>query len=113
MEIYTQLHSTLILNDRKLLVDVFKWASYTLTTERLAEFLGDHLNITHQYFNIPGFKHEILYSSSAIDSLGSKIVIGLRYIFPDTKIILDKYEYWQNEFANDSRVTYRPWVKEN
>jgi hypothetical protein len=113
MEIYTQLHSTLLLNERKLLVDVVGWASYTFSTERFEEFLRDHYEISREYFSIAGFKHEIIYSSNAVDSLGGKLVIGKRNTFPDTKVIIDRYEYWQNEFANDSRVTYRPWVKEN
>jgi hypothetical protein len=113
MEIYTQLHSTLNINGRKVLVDPAKWGYYTMSHERFAEFFQDVQNWTNEFYNTRGFQSEFVYSSNAVDRCGNKILIGCRYIFEDKKIIIDKYEYWQNEMSNDPRVTYRPWVKEN
>ena len=60
MEIYTQLNSTLTLNGRKLLVDVCKWAYYTLPPERFEAFFQDQIDYTNQFYNLTGFSHEII-----------------------------------------------------
>jgi|688.fasta_scaffold1609040_2 hypothetical protein len=112
MEIYTQLFSTLSIDGRKLLVDLGKWAAYKLGPAQ-EDFMHDVGEI--RKFNIQNnaLTEEPIYSQDIVDSLGNKIQIGTRYIFKDQKLTHAKFDYWENLFANDPTVEYRPWVRES
>lgn len=112
MEIYTQLYSTLDHNGKKVLCDLFKWAELTLSSDRYSQFSQD-LDEAMKFIRENGQLSAQEIYSEVSDTNNNPIQIGLRYVWNDQKNPHPNYTYWDNEFANDPKVTYRPLVRES
>jgi len=112
METYNQLHSTLTLDGKSYLVELASWARLRLVGEQLDSYLQDEPEFAVFFSSSPEYTSELIYSSAKTAD-NESIVIGRKHIFSNTRLTHPKYEYWENQFASDPAVTYRPVIKES
>jgi hypothetical protein len=112
MEIYNQLHSTLTLDGKNYLVDLPTWARLRLVGEQLDSYLQEEPEFSGFFSSSPEYTNESIYSSAKTAN-DQNIIIGIKHKFLNTRLSTPRYEYWENQFANDPAVIYRPPVKES
>lgn len=109
---YKHLHSLLNIDGKKILVDLSRWGEHTLSGEALDTFHADLLEIRQtadQLIESGELTVEIL-TKNITTSMGTvlDVPIGVLYTFQTDKPVINKYEYWQGQFAADPNVIYQP-----
>ena len=113
MEIYTQLHSVLNIDNVKTLVELDQWAQKRLTGERLSQYLLDRDEFLVFYntlmasgeLTIGTITKQVTTSRGTTD-----LPIGSTYTWANQKQTHTKFDYWQQQFAADPVVVYQPEI---
>lgn len=109
MEIYIHNNSTYNFNGKKLLVDIHEWARLSMNSQQYKVFKKEYQEVIDFYHSLDQFSEETIYST--IDSpvyANGKLHIGSRYTFRDSFVSNSLWQEWQDRFASDPNVEYRP-----
>ena len=114
---YKQMHSILLKDGRKHLVDVDDWATSQLrgiNDEEYDQFCNDFINeITPFYQELMDSGYFITNDiTETIPGSDVRVVVGRTHTWagPGEPQHHEKYWFWQDKFAADPAVTYNPPV---
>jgi hypothetical protein len=113
MVTYKQLHSILLKDGKKHVVELQTWAKETLTGSDFAEFETDSQDMDPFYQNLIDTGVLTLEPITEVINTGYGNIImqvGAVHIWQDQRISHPKYELWQSRFAADPNVTYNPEI---
>lgn len=112
MKTYKQLFSVLDLNGEKFLVSMDQWAELTLNSADKAQYDSDRNNDwfvdSQRLVDSGDITASAITETVEVDGVSVEIQIGLLFNVADDYVYRPSFLYWQNRFANDPRVTYKP-----
>jgi len=98
------------LENKKILVDIFKWAEIALPKEELDQFKVDSVDIMAFYNNLYAQSEitlEPIVTQVTSENVGTiHLRLGFLYNFPDNFSHHPKYLEWNQKFKSDPNVQY-------
>jgi len=112
MVIYKQLHSILLKDGIKRLVDVNDWAKIQLSEAEYVQFVSDEENILEPFYRTLIESGDLILEpiTETVPGLEIQPIIGRKYTHIGEDRTHEKFRYWQERFAADPAVTYHPLI---